>query len=265
MECVSLLFWSVGCDSKNKVSIDNSIVNNIVSNVVNSNVVTAGNSTFANQTRTFTVGSTGVLDCPEGFSLTQTINANMNVVQKFDMSQVTQLTNSLNNHLDNIPDQSLKQQNELLSQAQSGTNITDFRNQVKNVINSQAFQTNLFTSLNSFALSQDEKIEINGTIKGTSCRFGQDIIVDIVVSNVVSMIQNTLMKDEVVSDVINKVQQHLDSTSKGLGSLLLYAVPIAIIILIAILAYFLFRSGFSMSPGQGQVQNYTQGAFKKFS
>jgi hypothetical protein len=66
------------------------------------------------------------------------------------------------------------------------------------------------------------------------------------------MIQNTMMKDEVIANVI-KVQQHLDSTSKGLGSLLLYAVPIAIAIILLLLLVLL------RVATQGQNQFYGKG------
>jgi len=221
--CFSFVVLKIGCDQTNSVQINtdilNSVTNTISQNAVNNSEqgITSVQTISVSNNPWALPGCTGSVQqcvipakicCPQ-LSLVNTLDKSIQILNKFNADQVTQLQTQMASQVQNETDQKIMNGFlNFLAQNGNETNSTELTQHVSNVIKNsinQSLMDNYWTGI-----SENQAITINnngGTIAGSDCELLNESLLNLRITNVSKALQRAIASDSIINQMINYSNQ----------------------------------------------------------
>lgn len=163
----------------------------------------------------------GTIECPPGTSLdfSQTISGDFQFITTIDDVTIDELKELLNTKIKESAKQTVDQYQGFLSQKFNGDITNNITNILKNVVDTEITIEKLNQIKNSLVSEQHMKVDIDAVLK-TCPKFSQDMLLKIMARNIITNISQVAMQNQLVSDFMSEMDNHVTQRSEGLGNVI---------------------------------------------
>lgn len=225
---------NTGCDQINIISQNMMDAQNQINCVLNQNSVQS--SSTATAIENIQLLNYGTIACPAGFNLSQSTNINFNVLNQINSAMTTQITNIVQDKLQNSFNQMASSKNGYAASPTGQKQVTNINNYITSNAFSQTVNKNVTEIMNSVLSTQNMVIDNYGTIQGNDCNINQNTLISMAAKNIVSTTIGELLKNQDVQDFLLNAGQAETQENKGAESLLPKGLPPSVVVILIILA-----------------------------
>ncbi len=219
MPCVSFFVFSAGCSQEARSTVVNNTATSIVNRVTQSSQVSIANL-VTNLQKIEIVNKPGAeIKC--NLKLSQVINASMKVSNTVTSTQASEIKNELKemmiNEVKTVANNNPSLWQSIFGKAVNSTSISEVTNDLSANFDNTVTQQSLIDVLNSTVNSQEQTVTNYGILSGDQCDFSQDILVKFQANNLVTVVQNSLLTNQVFRDIQNKLDTAAGSDKNAGG------------------------------------------------
>ena len=254
--CFSLGLLKIGCDTEQKLKIDNSILNELVNNVEQTAIANNSSNVSTIQSITIDNGPGAKILCKK-FLATNDLNQDIKIINEFNVDQLAQLKTEIESSIVNQMTQAQQQGlADFLAKNGDNTNVGDIDNSVKNIVKNNISSTAITNAMNGVAVGQNITFKNLGELSGDDCEFVNKAYQNIRITNLAKVLQSALADNSVLSSISSYSSQATKSgTEVGdffnlIGTIVGGVIAVGILIAIGVLLMKIFK-GNSSSPGNG--------------
>lgn len=207
--------------NSNILRVANDIFNSSVTSILQRNQNNIITNIDANQSVRITY-TDSIVNCTDNKNLIdQEITGTINIASNITQETTNEIKNLVQTTLSNTTSQSQEAINELLGGL--GTNTeqsTELRNAIINSVNNSVTQETLNTVVNAIQFNQDGNIEMTRTSYTGPCGVRQNLVLEVQAANVIGNIVSSVVQDEKVTEVANKIDQEQKIENTGLSGII---------------------------------------------
>lgn len=215
--CSNFGFINTGCSTDARTSVEVSSANAAVSNLLQTSSNATHTSVVLKQDVEVILGAGGRIDCKQGFSIKQKISGEVTVSTDVKTDFASEVATSLQQQMQNTVDQMNSAEQGALASAIGASSTSDVKAHMDQLISNSATQATTTDIANSFDYDQSVRLEVYGWLSSErECTINQDIIVNIVASNIVSAISRSLATNQSVQDMANALTNVQKTKATGI-------------------------------------------------
>lgn len=213
--CTQFFLFSTGCGNKTTIQDTVNLFQGVVANALSSAVTNKIMTAQLAQNMSITIGPYALVQCGS-FDVSQAIQGTYQVYSQIDATQYSNMMNQLNATILQQITQSSSSIQGFLAAASHNLTSQQIADSLTSSIESAVTLNVVNNLVNSFDFTQNQNIVINGTlIVPGACNYNQSLFVNLFVSDNVTLMQNAVMSNDIMTNMQQLLNNSSSSTSEG--------------------------------------------------